>query len=81
MAIATAMIKISKYHAKIQDPINKNDFSIAKNALTTIFQKNYEIVCITAKLYFLKNKNEKYTLILLLQSKAWSKYTKSKLLL
>jgi len=40
MAIATAMINISKYHAKIQDLINKNDFSVAKNALTTIFQKN-----------------------------------------
>jgi len=40
MAIAIAMIKISKYHDKIQDLINKNDFSIANNELTTIFQKN-----------------------------------------
>jgi hypothetical protein len=40
MAIATAMTKISKYHAKIQDLINKNDFSTANNALRTIFQKN-----------------------------------------
>jgi len=40
MAIATAIIKISKYHDTIQDLINKNDFSIANNELTTIFQKN-----------------------------------------
>jgi len=56
-------------------------FSIANNELTTSFQKNEEIVCITAKSYFLNIRKEKYALILLLQSKAWTKYTKSTLLL
>jgi hypothetical protein len=40
MAITTAMNKISKYHDKIQDLINKKDFSFANNVLNTTFQKN-----------------------------------------
>jgi hypothetical protein len=40
MATATATTKISKYHDKIQDLINKNYFAIANNELPTIFQKN-----------------------------------------
>jgi hypothetical protein len=44
MAITTVIIKISEYDDKIQDFINKNNFSIANNELTTIFKKNSEIV-------------------------------------